>query len=608
MQITVQSLLKEHNTSLQEFLPKFVPEFTHKIIYYLLNRIIKSDEINEFIGEHYDKYDADFIEELFDSLNFSYFLSSLDKLKIPSEGKLIITANHPLGALDGLALLKAVYDVRKDVVVIANDLLLHIENLKDLFLPYNVFSLKAQKENIHRIDKALSENKAVIFFPSAVVSRLSINGIKDGKWHKGAVKFAKKHNAPILPVLIDARNSTFFYLVSILNKSFSKFLLPRELFRMRNSSIKIKIGNLIPTKSLESISDVNTCSKLLRKHTYKIAAKKEIFQTERTIIHPVDYKIIKNELANSILLGTTADEKMIYCISYPEGKNTIKEIARLREITFRKVGEGTGNKFDFDKYDKYYKHIVLWSKNDEEIIGSYRLGLCKEIIEEVGYEGLYNSEEFTFTNEFNEILPQSIELGRSFIQEKYWGSNALDSLWQGIGLYIQSLGDVKYLYGAVSISDIYPKEAKDLIVYYFKKWFSNKEKTYIQANNPYQIDEESLPMLDAKFNGIDSNEDFRTLKASLKELGSAILVLFRRYTELSEPGGAVFLDYNVDVNFSNCIDGFMLLDTHQLKKAYKLRYKFIDNALSNTISVNEDGEIAGQVSEAKAVEDSTNKQ
>lgn len=115
-------------------------------------------------------------------------------------------------------------------------------------------------------------------------------------------------------------------------------------------------------------------------------------------------------------------------------------------------------------------------------------------------------------------------------------------------------------------------------------------------------------MLDAKFNGIDSNEDFRTLKASLKELGSAILVLFRRYTELSEPGGAVFLDYNVDVNFSNCIDGFMLLDTHQLKKAYKLRYKFIDNALSNTISVNEDGEIAGQVSEAKAVEDSTNKQ
>lgn len=588
MNIDISNLIQTNGIKF----PNFVPAFAQKSIYYLLNKLIKTREINKFINENEDKYNFDFIEELFEYLNFSYFLSGLDKLKIPSEGKLIIVANHPLGALDGLALIKAVSEIRKDVLIVANDLLLNIENLRDIFLPYNIFSLKAQKNNIQNIEQAITENKAVIFFPSAVVSRMSLNGVKDSKWHKGAVKFSKKFNAPILPVLIEATNSFGFYLASLFNKKISTLLLPRELFKKRNTSVKIKVGNLIPVKSIDSIKDINLCMKILKKHTYKLAKNKEIFRTERNVIRPVDNKYLKEELNKSKLLGTTADGKKIYCTSYAEGKSIIKEIARLREITFRKVGEGTGNKFDFDKFDKYYKHIVLWNDNENEIIGSYRLGVCREIIDNYGAEGLYNSEEFKFTDEFIKILPQSIELGRSFIQEKYWKTNALDSLWQGIGLYVQELQGIKYFFGAVSISESFSNKAKDIIIGYCKKWFSGENLEYIIPHNEYTISQANYSNVSEILCNNSPEQDFKSLKTKLKEMNCAIPVMFRRYTEICEANGVKFLGYNLDKNFSNCVDGFILLDITQIKKSYKLRYKFIDNALSNTVSIDMEGNLA----------------
>ncbi len=587
MQITVENLLKDNNLSL----PKILPHASHKTIYYLFNKLIKSKEINQFIEDNSDKFGIDFIEELFDYLNFSYFLSSLDKLKIPSEGKLVVVSNHPLGALDGLALLKAISEVRKDVCIIANDLLLYIDNLKDLFLPYNVFSLKAQKNNINQIEQALKDNKVVIFFPSATVSRFSINGIKDEKWHKGALKFAQKLNAPILPVFIEARNSSLFYLTSIINKSFSKFLLPRELFKKSNCSIKIKIGNLIPNKSLNSISSTNELNRLLRKHTYKLQANKEIFKTEKTVIHPIENKIILRELEDSQFLGSTNDGKTIYCTTYETGKNVIKEIARLREITFRKVGEGTGKKYDYDKFDKIYKHIVLWDNNENEIVGSYRLGICSEIIDKVGINGLYNSEEFIFNDSFKDKLPKSVELGRSFIQEKYWNTSALDNLWQGIGIYLQSIGNITHLFGAVSISDRISPLGKAMIVYVYNKWFGEMTHSYISPKNPYSIEPNLIKDLENKFNSDKYDIDFKNLKTSISKLGFSIPVMFRRYSSICEADGVKILGFNIDKNFSNCLDGFIMIEIDKLKYAYKLRYNFITNALSEEVSINEVGKL-----------------
>lgn len=575
-----------------------LPNFSKQLLYKTINKVINADEINHFIAANTDKQNYEFIDELFEYLNFSYNVSNLDKLNIPSEGRVICVANHPLGALDGLAILRSISEVRRDVLIVANDLLLNLDNLSDLFLPYNVFSMQAQKDNIKRIDKAIQDDKAVVFFPAAVVSRLTPKGVRDGKWSKGALKFALKHKAPILPIFVQAKNSINFYATSMINKKLAMMLLPNEMFNKRNTSIALKFGNLIPTSSLSAIADLNTQNKLLKKHLYKLDNKNiEIFKTEKTIIHPIESKIIAKELADSTLLGTTKDGKQIYSIVYANAKNTVKEIARLREITFRKVGEGTGEKYDFDKYDRYYHHIVLWDSKDLEIIGSYRIGVCRDIINDIGSEGLYNSQEFRFSEDFNNMLPYSLEMGRSFIQQKYWRTNALDNLWQGIGLFVRQFSDVRYMFGAVSISDSYSDSAKAIIAAYYRKWHGSSREL-VQAKNQYTIGKNHEAELATLYNSGDIDADYRTMKSTLKEMGYTVPVMFKRYTEICEPGGIEFIDFNTDVNFSNCVDGFIVLDVEKIKMSYKIRYQFIEKELSQSMRIDSEGKLINNQSEA----------
>jgi putative hemolysin len=593
--INIREILESKNSS---FLNK-TPEFAKQAALNFLNRVICADEINEFLSNNYDKIGIDFIDELFEYLDFSYRISSADKLNIPSEGKLICAANHPLGALDGLSLVKAIYEVRKDVKIVANDVLVNIENLSEFFLPYDIFSKSSQKKNIQAIDQALQNDEAVIFFPAAEVSRFGPKGVRDSRWSKGALKFALKHNAPILPILIQAYNSPLFYAASILHRSASLIFLPNELFNKKHKTIDLKIGSLIPSKSLTGFADLNAQSKLLKKHLYKLNKKNaEIFKTEKTIIHPVDPKIIREELADSLFLGETKDGKHLYCADYSNAKNTVKEIARLREITFRKVGEGAGQKCDMDKFDAYYKHIVLWNDKDLEIVGSYRIGVCGEIIDSIGYDGLYNSEEFELNENMENILKNSLEMGRSFIQQKYWRSSALDYLWQGIGAFLKNYSNIEYLFGAVSISDVYADEAKAMIVYYYSKWRGADHGLQL-AKNKYCVSKNYIAEFNEMFIGESAEEDFRILKSNLKNMGYSVPVMFKRYTELCEAEGIKFLDFNIDKNFSNCVDGLIILEIDKIKNSYKQRYGIgiVKNEVktSDSVQVGVNGELIGQL-------------
>jgi putative hemolysin len=367
----------------------------------IIEKIVKLDEINKFL-ETSNQTDFDFIDELFEYVDFSYSVSSKDKKNIPSQGKLICVSNHPLGALDGLALLSVIGEVRQDVKIVANDILMNLDNLEDLFLAYNVFSQSAQKENIKNIVSALERDEAVIFFPAAEVSRFSHRGIRDSKWHNGALRFAQKYNCPILPIHIKGRNSIPFYIMSLINRSLSTLMLPRQIFNKRRRKISIQIGSPISGDVIsQKIVNLKEMNKLLKKHVYRLSkGKNGIFETEKNVIHPIDAKIIKQELEQSELLGNISGGKRIYLVEYENAKNVIKEISRLRELTFRVVGEGTGNSKDFDAFDKHYKHIVLWDDNELEIMGAYRLGLVHEIIEYHGYKGLYNSGQFLFSRNF----------------------------------------------------------------------------------------------------------------------------------------------------------------------------------------------------------------
>lgn len=281
--------------------------------------------------------------------------------------------------------------------------------------------------------------------------------------------------------------------------------------------------------------------------------------------------IIRDEIMDCLKLGETKDKKMIVLMESEKCPYSILEIGRLREITFRSVGEGTGKEFDLDEYDEIYKHIVLWDNEELEIVGSYRLGEIGDIIEKYGVGRIYNAELFNFSDKFIEMIKNSIELGRAFVQAKYWGTYALDYLWQGIGAYLSNFTNVKYLWGAVSISDSFPSLAKTILINYHKKWYEG-EKGLVLAKEQFKSDLMDDFYSKSKLLGKNPQEDFIIMKSELKKLDVSCPVLLRKYVDLCEYGGTQFLDFGVDKSFSNSIDCFIIVDTEKIKLDFKKRY------------------------------------
>lgn len=560
------------------------PKFFKNISLALFEKILHIKAINKVIEKNKDLRNIDFIDEIFEYLNFSFRISHKDIQRIPSEGRLICVSNHPIGSLDSLSLIKAVSEIRRDVKIVANDVLMNIINLRNIFLPFNLESRSTQKQNIIAIGEALEKEMAVIIFPAAEVSRLNWFKVSDGKWHKGAIHFSKKYKSPILPIFVDAKNSIFFYLFSIIHKGLSKVLLAHELFNKKNKTINIKIGDPIPPMAFtnNSINDKYQI-KLLKKHVYLIAKNKSgIYTTEKNIIHPINRQTIKRELREAELIGTTSDEKKIILTTFDESPNVLKEISRLREITFRKVGEGTGKKYDLDKFDRYYKHLVVWDENELELVGSYRIGLGEDILNKMGPDGFYTSTIFKYEQEFiDKYISNGVELGRSFVQKKYWNTNALNYLWQGIGAFIAHHEHVKYLFGGVSMSNKYPESAKKMIVYYFNKWFGN-EHILAHAVTNFTVPHSSLKNYDDLFTGSNYKEDYKILKRMLKPYGYSVPILYKHYSELCYEGGVKFLDFAVDESFENCIDGLILVNIDLIKE--EKRQRFISSHKKNLLA------------------------
>ncbi|WP_263834037.1 lysophospholipid acyltransferase family protein [Sulfurospirillum oryzae] len=551
----------------------YYPSIVRNFVVYLLKRVLHEEEINNFMvhGEAYRGFD--FVEAVLEYFNFGYTVSNKDKANIPSSGRVIIIANHPLGALDALALISLVKEIRSDVKVLANDVLMQIEPLSSLLIPIDNLSGSTAKESIKKVYDALENDEALIVFPSGEVSRAHPTGIKDAKWKKGFLKFAQKSNSPILPVFIDAKNSPLFYTLSMINKKLSTFLLAREMFKKRSKVISFKVGEMIAFKTLQkSELGENTLINLLKKHLYKISkGKKGIFTTQTAIAHPEERKAIRAELKKSTLLGQTSDGKKIYLYTYESGSILMKEIGRLREFTFRKVEEGTGSKRDVDAFDKHYKHIILWDDEELEVVGAYRIGEANFINQYFGVDGFYSQTLFEFKQAFEPYLNNSIELGRSFVQPRYWGSRALDYLWQGIGAYLFQNPHIRYMYGPVSLSDVYPKIAKNLIVTFYALYFST-DKELVSARNGFFMSKLEKEEAQAFFKGNDYKEDFAVLKEQLSHIDLSVPTLYKQYTELCEEGGICFLDFNIDKEFANCVDSFILVDITKIKEAKKARY------------------------------------
>ena len=538
----------------------------------LLKRLFYEDEFQQFAAAHRHLKGLDMVEQVLEHLDILCTVSARDLEQIPEHGPLVIIANHPTGTLDGLALLYAVSRVRRDVKVVTNRMLTHLEPLSSLFIPVDNMGGRTAKSSLVQMEQHLQNAGVLIFFPAGEVSRPTRKGIRDKKWHSGFIKLAGKLRVPLLPVHIQAHNSLLFYASTLVSPTLSMLLLMQQMFRRRHSQLPIKIGQQIAwhhwhSATLSSREMAEQC----RQHVMRLGkGVPGVFKTQCAIARPEDRATLKRALAQAESLGKTSDGKTIYLWQRngQEDAPLLRELGRLREIAFRAVEEGSGKRRDTDSYDDDYLHLILWDEDDLEIVGAYRFMPTAMQIEKRGVEGLYSYSLFHYDDKMQDVLEHGIELGRSFIQPRYWGRRGLDYLWSGIGAYLARYPHYRYLFGPVSISGGLPPAARDLLVAFYRLWFPATHPL-AASRQPYPA---SLPDVLAQFGGVDYVDDLTKLKSLLGNLGCGIPPLYKQYSELCEPGGVQFIDFGSDPAFNNCVDGLVLVDLCYLKTNRYQRY------------------------------------
>ncbi|CAH5127455.1 hypothetical protein AI2839V1_0946 [Enterobacter cloacae] len=538
----------------------------------LLKRLFYEDEFQQFAAAHRHLKGLDMVEQVLEHLDIVCTISARDLEQIPEHGPLVIIANHPTGTLDGLALLYAVSRVRRDVKVVTNRMLTHLEPLSSLFIPVDNMGGRTAKTSLVQMEQHLQNAGVLIFFPAGEVSRPTRKGIRDKKWHPGFIKLAGKLRVPLLPVHIQAHNSLLFYASTLVSPTLSMLLLMQQMFRRRHSQLPIKIGQQIAwhhwhSATLSSREMAEQC----RQHVMRLGkGVPGIFKTQCAIARPEDRATLKRALAQAECLGKTSDGKTIYLWQRngQEDAPLLRELGRLREIAFRAVEEGSGKRRDTDRYDDDYLHLILWDDEDLEIVGAYRFMPTASQVERRGLEGLYSYSLFHYDDKMQDVLEHGIELGRSFIQPRYWGRRGLDYLWSGIGAYLARYPHYRYLFGPVSISGGLPPAARDLLVAFYRLWFPATHPL-AASRQPYPA---SLPDVLAQFGGVDYVDDLTKLKSLLGNLGCGIPPLYKQYSELCEPGGVQFIDFGSDPSFNDCVDGLVLVDLCYLKANRYQRY------------------------------------
>ncbi|HQQ63123.1 MAG TPA: GNAT family N-acyltransferase [Pseudomonadales bacterium] len=566
---SVDQILSDHFPGFAE-----KPAFVSSTLSRLLRLILREKDFVAFSSEYPHLRGMDFVEQVLAYFDFDYQVRMSERAHIPSDGQVVIVANHPIGSLDGLALLKMVHEIRPDVKVVANNLLQKIQPLESMLLPVNNMQGATSRACIRAIHTFLQAGGALIIFPAGEVSRLGAKGVQDGPWNPGFLRMAEAAQAPVVPVFVDGKNSPFFYGLSVISRPLSTLWLVREMFKQQNRAISMRIGEPVHYGTYSNLPVApKAVAKLFRKHLYRIGkGKSPLLKTEKAIALPENRQQLRTAIRAGILLGETRDGKKIWLHDYRPDSPVMREIARLREVSFRAVGEGCGKRRDNDRFDMYYQHMVLWDDDDMEVVGAYRWRATGTAgVADADVSKLYCSELFELQDGFGDVLCCGLELGRSFVQPRYWGKRSLDYLWSGIGAYLKTRPDIRYLYGPVSISQNYPPHAMAMLVCFYQTWFGSREKTAL-ARLPYRIPADKYPSLQLLFPGESYLDEFRVLKEQLQQMGLAVPTLYKQYTELCEQGGVLFVDFNIDPAFANCVDGLVVVDLQRVKPAKLNRY------------------------------------
>lgn len=550
-----------------------------------LLKTLRISKLNEIYQKHKDKSDLEFLNAILNEIQIRFEIPEEDLKRIPKEGAFISISNHPLGGVDGILLLKLLLEHRPDYKIIANFLLHRIEPLQPYIMPVNPFEdRKDAKSSVSGIKNALhhlSNGHGLGIFPAGEVSTY-----KDGKlvvdrpWEPGAIKLIQHAKVPVIPIYFHAKNSKLFYRLSKISDTLRTAKLPSELLSQKDRVIKVRIGKPISVKEQEELETFDDFHNYLRKKTFMLAntfeAKPSLLnannlkipKSPKRIIEPVEPAKIQEEINQLNEAGKLLFKNHNYAIYFADGEEVnyiLKEIGRLREITFREVGEGTNKSLDLDKYDTFYKHLFLYDEASQKIVGAYRMGMGREIYKTYGLDGFYISELFRIEPEMNVMLSESIEMGRAFIINEYQQKPLpLFLLWKGIVHITLMHPEYKYLIGGVSISNKFSNFSKSLMVEFMRSnYYDPYLAQYVHPKKAYKV---RLKDADKDFVFDAAKADMNKFDKIIDELEPGTLrlpVLLKKYVKQN----AKLIAFNVDPKFNNSVDGLMYIRISDLPES-----------------------------------------
>jgi putative hemolysin len=538
-------------------------------------KLLKIDDLNSVYEKSFTLSDVPFVDHALGLMNIKYEVSPEELENIPKTGGFIVIANHPYGGIDGMLMISLIRKIRPDFRVMANYLLQYIKPMEQCFIAVNPFENASNKQvNISGIKTVLEELKkgnGLGIFPAGEVSAFQTEEGKvlDKQWEPTVGKIIKKAKVPVIPMYFSGRNSTIFNLLGLIHPTLRTVKLPSELLNKEEETIKIRIAKPIKYDELEDFEDTNKMLKYLRTRTYALSSTVEEksflrkvlkFKSKpKPVVPPTPIEALEadiSKLRNSRDLILTYNQFEIFVTDAESIPNVLREIGRLREITFRQVGEGTNRNIDLDEYDLHYHHLFLWDKEAKQIAGAYRIGRGNELYQRFGKKGFYLSELFKMEDGFIPTLRKSLEMGRSFIIDEYQRRpTSLFLLWKGVLLYLRNNPDYQYLIGPVSISNNFSSLSKELLVSFIKAHYWNEELAqYITPRKKFKpnikSDEEELLRHIKDLKGLDN------LIADIEFTHNKIPILLKKY--LSQ--NARIIGFNIDPKFSDCLDGFIIMN------------------------------------------------
>ncbi len=514
-------------------------------------------------------------------LNVHPQVSERDLALIPKQGPVVAVANHPFGLIEGAILPSLFLSVRPDVKVMANHLLASMPETNPLCIyvdPYG--GEQAARSNRKGLKDAiawLKQGGLLTVFPAGEVSQLNFKerSITDPEWNHHVAGLIRITGAAVLPVYLLGANSAWFHLLGCLHPRVRTALLPHEFFNKHNRNIEVRIGSPIPPAKIRAYQDDAALIRYLRHRTYLLQNREAPRQFAINRSEPPAAGVLDDLLAGEVAklapertLVETEDFSVLLAKA-GEIPNVLHEIGRLREVTFRQAGEGTGKPIDLDRFDDHYWHLFVWNRQTHQVAGAYRLGPSDEILPRFGPKGFYTSQLFQWKRAFLDRISPALELGRSFVRPEYQKTYApLLLLWKGIGQFLIRNPQYKLLFGPVSISNGYTTASRHLMVKFLSAYRQSPELApLVRARNPFRQRPSKLTdeLIGATVWDV---EELSALIADVETDRKGVPVLLKQYLKL----GGELVAFHVDRRFADALDGLIVVDLRKTDTRVLERY------------------------------------